>query len=144
MEKMSLLGIFLLLNSVALAADSAGEIKVVMTDFRIDKGNAKIALFNSKEGFPYDNKKALKLDKVKIKNEKAETVFKNISYGIYAIAVYHDENDNNKFDENWLGIPREGYGTSNNVNPAMRAPDYDEAKFELNSRNNEIHIIIKY
>lgn len=141
---MSLLGIFLLLNSVALAADSAGEIKVVMTDFRIDKGNAKIALFNSKEGFPYDNKKALKLDKVKIKNEKAETVFKNISYGIYAIAVYHDENDNNKFDENWLGIPREGYGTSNNVNPAMRAPDYDEAKFELNSRNNEIHIIIKY
>ncbi len=138
------MGIFLLLNSVALAADSAGEIKVVMTDFRIDKGNAKIALFNSKEGFPYDNKKALKLDKVKIKNEKAETVFKNISYGIYAIAVYHDENDNNKFDENWLGIPREGYGTSNNVNPAMRAPDYDEAKFELNSRNNEIHIIIKY
>jgi len=33
--------------------------------------------------------------------------------GTYAIACYHDENDNGKLDTNFLGIPKEGTGASN-------------------------------
>ena len=30
--------------------------------------------------------------------------------GKYAVVVYHDENDNHKFDRNWIGLPIEGFG----------------------------------
>lgn len=144
MKKSFLFGLFVLINSIALAADPAGKLKIVMTDFRNDKGSAKIALFNSKEGFPNDDGKALKRAKVKIENGKTEVVFNDISYGTYAIAAYHDENKNSIFDKNWLGIPKEGYGVSNNANPAMRPPYFDEAKFQLNSGGKVIFIKIEY
>ncbi len=33
--------------------------------------------------------------------------------GKYAVVVYHDENDNHKFDRNFIGLPTEGFGVSN-------------------------------
>ena len=50
--------------------------------------------------------------------------------GNYAVQVMHDENDNNKLDTNFLGIPSEGYGFSNNPN-VMRRAHFDEARFEV-------------
>jgi len=35
--------------------------------------------------------------------------------GKYAVSVFHDENSNGKLDTNFLGIPREGVGASNNA-----------------------------
>ena len=58
-------------------------------------------------------------------------VFKNVTPGIVAVASAHDENDNGKTDTNFLGIPREDWGVSNNARPNLRAPRFDEAQFEL-------------
>ncbi len=35
--------------------------------------------------------------------------------GKYAVVVYHDENDNHKFDRNWIGLPTEGFGVSRKI-----------------------------
>ncbi len=51
--------------------------------------------------------------------------------GGYAIASFHDRNDNTKFDKTWIGLPAEPYGTSNNPRFEMRAPRLDEAIFEV-------------
>ena len=46
--------------------------------------------------------------------------------------VKADENNNGILDKNFLGIPKEGYGFS--TNPfVFGTPDFDDAKFELNS-----------
>jgi uncharacterized protein (DUF2141 family) len=50
--------------------------------------------------------------------------------GQYAVQVMHDENDNGKFDTNFVGLPIEGYGFSNNPQ-VMRRANYDEARFDL-------------
>ena len=42
--------------------------------------------------------------------------------GTYAVAVYHDENANIKFDKNWIGLPVEGYGISNNPTVFLGPP----------------------
>lgn len=57
--------------------------------------------------------------------------FADVKPGVYAIAVSHDLNGNRKTDTNFLGIPTEAWGVSNNVRPALRAPTFDEAKFEV-------------
>lgn len=47
--------------------------------------------------------------------------------GTYAVAVFHDANANGRMDSNFLGMPKEGYGVSNDVRPKFRAPRFSEA-----------------
>lgn len=48
--------------------------------------------------------------------------------GAYALAVHHDGNSNGKVDANFFGIPKEGYGVSNDPRPKFRAPRFAEAR----------------
>ena len=52
-----------------------------------------------------------------------------IPHGEYAISLFVDSNGNKKIDKNFLGIPKEQYGFSNNVMGRMSAPSFDQAKF---------------
>ena len=54
-----------------------------------------------------------------------------LPHGEYAIAVFVDANGNGKMDKNFLGIPKEQYGFSNNVMGRMAAPSFEQAKFEV-------------
>jgi uncharacterized protein (DUF2141 family) len=51
--------------------------------------------------------------------------------GTYAAAVHHDANANGRMDSNALGIPREGYGVSNDPRPRFRAPRFSEAQVRI-------------
>ena len=51
--------------------------------------------------------------------------------GEYAIAAFLDINANNKMDKNFIGIPKEQYGFSNNAMGRMSAPSFDQAKFSV-------------
>ena len=64
--------------------------------------------------------------------------------GTYAVAVYHDENGNEKFDKTWIGLPDEGYGISNNPTILLSAPAFDEAKFEALEGSTVIDINVSY
>jgi uncharacterized protein (DUF2141 family) len=92
-------------------------------------------LFQSVEGFPGDASKALRTEPAKIDPQTltAQAVFFGIPQGTYAVMVFHDENGNGKLDKNMVGIPKEGYGASNNPAKRMRAPTFDEARFSLTS-----------
>jgi uncharacterized protein (DUF2141 family) len=54
--------------------------------------------------------------------------------------MYQDENDNNELDFNLIGIPKEGYGFSNNVGQ-FGAPEYVKAKFII-KENTAINIAL--
>ncbi len=64
--------------------------------------------------------------------------------GTYAVAVYHDENANIKFDKNWIGLPTEGYGISNNPTFFLVPPAFDDAKFEVLSGSIIIPVALVY
>ncbi|MBL4870918.1 MAG: DUF2141 domain-containing protein [Robiginitomaculum sp.] len=51
--------------------------------------------------------------------------------GQYAIAFYHDKNDNKKFDKGFLGIPKEYFGMSNNPKFGLKSPDFEQAVFQM-------------
>jgi uncharacterized protein (DUF2141 family) len=51
--------------------------------------------------------------------------------GTRAVSVPHDLIGNRKVDTERFGIPDEARGVSNNVRPALRAPRFDEASFEV-------------
>ena len=49
--------------------------------------------------------------------------------GEYAIAFFIDANGNKKLDKNFLGIPKEQFGFSNNAMGTLSAPSFEQAKF---------------
>ncbi len=65
-------------------------------------------------------------------------------FGNYAVVVYHDENDNHKFDRNWIGLPSEGFGVSNNPSLFFAAPKFEESSFEVNGELTQIDVDLKY
>ena len=67
--------------------------------------------------------------------------FTDLAPGTYAVLVMQDENGNGKLDSNMLGIPKEGYGFSNNPN-VMRKPYFDETKFVVTDADKSIEIEI--
>jgi uncharacterized protein (DUF2141 family) len=74
----------------------------------------------------------------------AQVTFKDLPQGTFAVSVLHDENGNGKMDKNFVGMPKEGYGASNNPKKKKRAPTFDEAKFSLNSTGQTIEITLIY
>ncbi|MFN3301349.1 MAG: DUF2141 domain-containing protein [Sediminibacterium sp.] len=90
------------------------------------------------------NDKAIYREKVIVNNQNEISVdFNNIPKGKYAIAVFLDENDNYELDRNIFGIPKEKYGFSNNVLPALRPATFEESAFEVNQMETTIHINLK-
>jgi uncharacterized protein (DUF2141 family) len=51
--------------------------------------------------------------------------------GEYAIAFFIDANGNKKLDKNFLGIPKEQFGFSNNAMGTLSAPSFEQAKFRV-------------
>lgn len=63
--------------------------------------------------------------------------------GSYAVAAYHDKNNNAELDTGWFGVPKEPYGFSNNVRPAFRAANWKESHFEAGDKALVLEIELK-
>ena len=66
-----------------------------------------------------------------IKNKKCTIIIKNLKPGKYAFKYFHDENSDKELETNWLGIPDEGYGFSNNATGTFGPPDFEDMIFEV-------------
>jgi uncharacterized protein (DUF2141 family) len=69
-------------------------------------------------------------------------VFSKLPAGSYAVAVYHDKKNNKNLEKNYLGIPTEAYGFSNNARRTFSAPSFEEASFMV-SDHKIINITLK-
>jgi uncharacterized protein (DUF2141 family) len=120
---------------------TSNEIRVDVVGLRSDKGTVDCLLFNSAEGFPGDASKAVGKMKSIIEHGRAACTFDEPRAGTYAVAFIHDENENGKLDTNFLGIPNEGIGASNDAKATFGPPKWDDAKFvhALGLQALEIH-----
>jgi uncharacterized protein (DUF2141 family) len=122
-------------------ADAQNKINVRVTNFRSDKGITRLCLFNSEASFA-GNGAAYKCMYAPINKSSAVITFENIPPGTYAIAVFHDANQNGKIDKNFLGIPKEGYGASGNKLPFASAPTFKDNQFIMGN-NTTLHLTIR-
>jgi uncharacterized protein (DUF2141 family) len=120
-------------------------LQVELTGLRNDKGHVLASLYNSAAGYPDDPGKAFRNQKILIRNRKALLTFSSIPAGTYALAILHDENDDLKMNTNWIGLPKEGYGFSNNVMGTFGPPSFTKASFRYNgSTDSKISIRTRY
>tara|TARA_B100000902_G_C26595032_1_gene567688 strand:+ start:175 stop:504 length:330 start_codon:yes stop_codon:yes gene_type:complete len=64
-------------------------------------------------------------------NYSSRISFDSIFPGKYAIQFFHDENENQKMDFNLIGIPKEKFGSSNDVKRVLGPPKFEKMLFNL-------------
>jgi uncharacterized protein (DUF2141 family) len=124
-----LIVLFTLFSDLEAAENSQLTVNIINTES--NEGQLIIYLHNNAEYFPKERDKAFKVIKTTIKNNKVKITFSDIPNGTYAIAVHHDDNGNNKVDTNFLGIPNEDFGASNDAKGLMGPPSFEDASFKV-------------
>jgi uncharacterized protein (DUF2141 family) len=117
---------------VGLAASAAAQepqLKAYVNGLPSSRGVVRCALFASAKGFPDEPKQAIRGVAVRVVQNRAVCAFDGLKPGVYALSFFHDENRNGKLDTNWLGMPEEPYGTSNNPEPRLGPPEFAPARF---------------
>ena len=120
---MRFLLLFLILVSVnVLVAQS--KLQVEITNIKNNKGNVALELLDK-------NNESIEGKKGKIVDNKCTIIFENLKNDKYAIRFFHDENENEELDTNFIGIPKEGYGFSNDAYGKFGPKDFEEWLFEV-------------
>jgi uncharacterized protein (DUF2141 family) len=103
-------------------------------------GEIGLVVFNSKKGFPKSAVHAYYKSFIKVTDFPLEL---ELPEGEYAISVFHDQNGNRQLDQNFINIPKEPFGFSNDALGMMGPPSFDEAMFQVKQKKKEIVINLK-
>lgn len=142
-----IMAVFILITSLSVSSQTQvkkGNFKVVVTNIKSKTGQVGFFLFNKPDGFPSHTEKALLSGFVKIVGNSAEYAFTNLAIGTYAVYVFHDEDNDKKLKTNFIGMPKEGMGVSNNAKGHFGPPKYDDAKFVFNKSGEAMTISLTY
>ncbi len=120
-----------------------GPLSVTIEGVSSASGKIMMAIFRQPDGFPAEPQKAYQLREVPASKGNHIVNLSGLPYGKYALALYHDQNNDNQLNTNFLGAPKEGYGFSNNVRPKFSAPAFGEAAFDHNGKK-QIKIAMRY
>jgi uncharacterized protein (DUF2141 family) len=130
--------------SLSIAAFSsianAAQLDVTFKHVEKSEGYLLVALYNS-PGSYNGEAKPVQVVRVPATSEKVNHIFEELENGTYAIKLYHDANNNGEMDTNMFGIPKEGYGFSNNVG-RFGEPSFAKAAFNVDS-DSAIVIIVR-
>jgi len=121
-------GIGIATTSLPSLGDESGNLLVKLTGFESSQGKVMIALSRNEAEYkfkttPYRN------ETLKLENKTSHWELDALPYGTYAIRFFHDENSNSELDTNFMGIPKEDYGFSNDAPARFGPPKFDMAKF---------------
>jgi uncharacterized protein (DUF2141 family) len=107
---------WLLAASPALiCAGTPASLDVTVTGIKHTRGTLLTCVWTEKSGFPTCQKSATAIkQKMAITGASMRVRFANLPAGSYAVSVHHDEDGDGKLKTNFIGMPKEGVGVSNN------------------------------
>lgn len=121
---MSLAALFVAVSGPAFA----GDLNVTVKNIKSEKGQVIARIYAKSENW-------LKTEFMRAtpsaKAGEVSFVFKALPPGDYAISVFHDEDGDGKLSANFMHIPTEPYGFSNDAKGSFGPPEYAAAKFEM-------------
>ncbi len=122
--------LFLVLLSTLFwsGAPATSSVTVRISNLKAVQGKIQLGLYNKADVFPKVGKEYRKI-LVPVESLNVTYTIDDLPVGDYALAIYHDLNADGTCNLNFLGIPKEPYGFSNNVRPVFKAPSFRDTKF---------------
>ncbi|MEJ6486541.1 DUF2141 domain-containing protein [Nostoc punctiforme UO1] len=130
--------------SLSAKANFNGKLTLEIDGLKNKEGQVCVSIFASSEGFPSDRDRGIQKQCTKITGTPLPITFENLKAGSYAVAVFHDQNNDRILNSNVFGIPKEGFGFSRNPEIRTGAPKFSEAAFLVAGPNTNIQIQLKY
>ena len=114
------------------ASDGVAQVRVevIVMDVKDTTGMIRVGIFDNPETFL---KKPIMGKTVRAVAGRCVVLFEQVPVGMYAISVIHDSNRNEKLDTNFIGIPKEGFGFTNDAMGKFGPPSFEKAKVRLKS-----------
>ena len=119
-------------------SEPAVTLKVEVTNVKNGSGKLWFAVFKPNEKFGEGRPDIYKI--LDVKSTDNQVVTFQLEPGKYALAVYHDLNGNNSLDKNFIGIPKEPYGFSQNFRPRFSPPTFKDCEFVVTSEGRMISV----
>jgi uncharacterized protein (DUF2141 family) len=124
-------------------SQSTSTVLLEVSSLKNTRGTLNCRLFTKASDFP-DGEGILTV-RTPIAGANTTCTFPNVEPGTYAVAVVHDENSNGRLDKNFVGVPSEGYGVSNNKTYALSAPKWEESVFTITaSERKTLQVKLRY
>ncbi|MGI2903629.1 DUF2141 domain-containing protein [Tolypothrix sp. VBCCA 56010] len=143
----SLLLAILVSTSFAKTANAqpTTTLTVVVNGIKHQKGQICLGIYSNEKGFPLSTKNVVKSACKQITGTSLKQQFTGLKPGNYAVAVVDDQNGDRQLNRDFFGIPKEGFGISNNptVSITTGTPKFNKASFSL-SKNTTVNIDMKY
>ena len=128
---------------LAAGEASAARIIVTVTGLKSAAGGVYIGLYATPSKF-LNGTQVDVMKKVRASTGPITVVFDNLAPGTYAVGTYHDENNNDHLDTDFIGLPTEGYALSNGVRAVMSKPTFQQAAFTIGNTDTPISLHIRY
>jgi uncharacterized protein (DUF2141 family) len=123
----------------------AATLTVEIKDLRNARGDLIFGVFKQADGFPTQSDKSVFWEvRATRTNDKTIVFTAHLPPGRYGASVLHDENRSGNMEHGWGGIPKEGYGVTNNPKPRFRAATFQEATFDLPAEGAKKTISVQY
>jgi uncharacterized protein (DUF2141 family) len=110
---------------------------LTITNLATPDAAVTVGVYGTKNKFP-DPKDQLKVYKFKPHGLKLTATITDLPFGTYAIAIYQDVKGTGKISKNFIGIPTDPYAFSRNYKPTVKAPNFNDCKFEYDAKANTI------
>ena len=131
---------------VFIAQDGwAQSLTVQFHQIRNNEGELSVSLYNDERTWLVEDNcyREIVIPKYNAQNSSIRVIIDSIPPGVYAIALLDDEDNNGKMRHNFIGLPKEGFGFSNNVKPFLKRPKFKECAFEFKN-DTIIYIALQY
>lgn len=115
---------FYILLLFCTSVTAQNTLSINISGIQNDKGQLLLVLTDS-------NKKQIATAKEKIENGIALICISNLPNGTYAFKYFHDINNDEKLNTNMIGMPKEGFGFSNNAKGSFGPPPFKNTLFHI-------------
>lgn len=134
--------LILILTCIAqVAISQTANLKLKVRNIEEVKGQICIAIYGSEEDYK-DSENQVFGDCIPVSSSDFEYVIKNLPKGTYMISIFHDVDSDKDLTTNWIGMPKEPFGFSNDAKGKMGPPKFEDASFELNEdMETTIHLM---
>ena len=127
---------FLITSLISIQLTTAQEktcdISIVIKGLKNTNGQIMISINKGPEGWPEENFIEQRIIPT-FTAPDFTVIFEDVPYGNYAVGVLHDKDKSGEMTKNFIGIPKEAYGFTQNYKVVFRAPHYEEANFDANT-----------
>jgi uncharacterized protein (DUF2141 family) len=135
----------LLGTAPAAPAAPAGQavLDITVRQLLPQQGELLVVLFDRAEGWPDSPGPALPARRMKAEGETMTLKIDGLAPGRWAVMVLQDLNGNGRVDSNFIGLPKEPYGASNNRLPRLSPPVFEEALVDVGPQGAAVTIELR-